>query len=99
MAQMSESAFAAAMRPNQYGSSTTGVKKSTVSTIAWPASSFQTAASSRVSCPTRALGSSVFGRRRRTCARSAGRILQAQPAPWLRDVSRTVFSGSVIPLP
>jgi hypothetical protein len=34
MAQMSEKAFAAAIRPNQYGSSTTGVKKSTVSTIA-----------------------------------------------------------------
>ena len=34
IAQTSEKAFAAAMRPNQYGSSTTGVKKSTVSTIA-----------------------------------------------------------------
>ena len=34
MAQTSEKAFAAAMRPNQYGSSTTGVKKSTVSTMA-----------------------------------------------------------------
>ena len=34
MAQTSESALAAAMRPNQYGSSTTGVKKSTVCTTA-----------------------------------------------------------------
>jgi hypothetical protein len=34
MAHTSEKALAAAMRPNQYGSSTTGVKKSTVSTMA-----------------------------------------------------------------
>jgi hypothetical protein len=31
---MSESAFVAAIRPKSYGSSTTGVKKSTVWTIA-----------------------------------------------------------------
>jgi hypothetical protein len=37
MAQMSEKALAAAIRPNQYGSSTTGVKKSAVSTMAWSA--------------------------------------------------------------
>jgi hypothetical protein len=40
IAHTSEKAFAAAIRPNQYGSSTTGVKKSIVSTIAWVASSW-----------------------------------------------------------
>ena len=85
--------FAPAMRPNQYGSSTTGVKKSTVSTIACASSSRYTAASSRVSWPTSARGSSVLGRWRSTCARSAGRILQAQPAPWLSVVSRGVGCG------
>ena len=49
MAQTSEKALAAAMRPNQYGSSTTGVKKSTVSTMASVGDSRYTAASSRVS--------------------------------------------------
>ena len=92
IAQMSENALAAAMRPKTNGSSTTGVKKSTVSTMASVEDSRYTAASSRVSCPTRAHGSWVRGRRRRTCARSAGRILQAQPAPWDSVVSRT-WSG------
>ena len=96
MAQMSEKALAAAMRPNQYGSSTTGVKKSTVSTTASVGPRRYTAASSRVSWPARTRASSTFGSWRSTCARSAGRILQAQPAPWLNVVSRTLDMGRPI---
>jgi len=45
---MSETEFAAAMAPKRYGSSTIGVKKSTVSTMAWSPLMRSTAASSFV---------------------------------------------------
>jgi len=48
---MSESEFAAAMRPKSYGSSTMGVKKSTVSSAAMSSVNRYTAASSLVSKP------------------------------------------------
>ena len=49
---MSLMAFAAAMRPNVCGSSTMGMKKSVVLTIAVPSPKSTTAASSLVSFPT-----------------------------------------------
>src|SRR2546423_15271540 len=56
----------------------------------------KTAASSRVSVPTRsASGRGKEGRPRRTCASSAGRSLQAQPDPWLISVRRGRRGGTV----
>src|SRR5512138_718799 len=72
-----------------------GVKKSTVSTMAALSEIRYTAASSLVSVPTSAWGSALGFTWRSTCARSAGRILQAQPAPWLRLVSRGVTFPSM----
>src|SRR6266851_833772 len=90
---MSENALAAAMRPKSYGSSTIGVKKSTVATIARSAERRNTAASSRVAASTRIRGSIAAGTWRKTCANSAGPSLQAQPAPCENAVSRTVVMG------
>src|SRR2546425_11649003 len=78
---MSENALAAAMRPKSYGSSTMGVKKSTVATIARSAERRNTAASSRVAASTRIRGSVAAGTGRRNCASPAGAGLLAQPAP------------------
>src|SRR6267378_4884244 len=90
---MSENALAAAMRPKSYGSSTMGVKKSTVATIARSAERRNTAASSRAAASTRIRGSVAAGTWRKTCANSAGPSLQAQPAPCENAVSRTVVMG------
>src|SRR3954469_17168098 len=76
------------MAPQADGSSTMGVKKSTVDTRARSGDSKKTAASSLVAASTRTRGSSTLGRRRRTCARSAEPSLQAQPAPCERAVKR-----------
>src|SRR2546425_9238886 len=81
MAYTSEKAFAAAMRPKSYASSTMGVKKSTVATIARSAERRNTAASSRVAASTRIRGSVAAGTWRKTCANSAGAGLHAPPAP------------------
>ena len=59
IAYMSESALVAAIRPKSYGSSTTGVKKSAVTTRARSSVRRYTAASSPVVCPTRTFGSST----------------------------------------
>ncbi len=56
IAYTSESAFAAAIAPNQYGSSTTGGKKSAVCTSARSASSFHTSASSGAFKPLKRFG-------------------------------------------
>src|SRR3989454_6544652 len=77
------------MRPKSYGSSTMGVKKSTVATIARSAVRRNTAASSRVAASTRIRGSVAAGTWRKTCANSAGPSLQAQPAPGEEAVSPT----------
>src|SRR5665213_1181914 len=61
---MSLIAFAAAMRPKSYGSSTIGVKKSTVCTIASSSVSRYTPASSLVLIPTSTLGSVGAGKPR-----------------------------------
>src|SRR6266571_326412 len=92
---MSENAFAAAMRPKSYGSSTMGVKKSTVATIARSGATWMTAASSRLEASTRIRGSVATGTWRKTCASSAGPSLQAQPAPCEKRVNRIAVMGAV----
>src|SRR5712692_6270826 len=90
---MSLSALAAATAPNRYGSSSTGAKKSSVCTIAWASFRRYTAASSATCRPTSRSGAgvdaNVAAKGRRTCARAAGPILDAQPPQETRDVSRT----------
>ena len=83
----------AAIRPNAYGSSTIGVKKSTVCTIASSSVSWTTPASSAVSVRDeharvgRDAGSpATIGRR------SAAESLQPQPAPWLNEVRGTAIA-------
>ena len=67
-----------------------GMKKSVVATIAWSSLSFHTAASSEVSVPTRRSGKgAAAGVFARISCRTAGAILQPQPPPWARLVSRT----------
>jgi len=83
------------MRPKSNGSSTIGVKKSVVATIAWVSFSRYTAASSLDSMPT----SSSFGIARtgvfdRMSESTAGAILQPQPPPWVSCVRRTSSEGA-----
>src|SRR5215211_2497710 len=88
------------MRPHSNGSSTIGVKKSVVTTIARSSRRRYTAASSEVSSPTRRFASGVSPRPRtspRTVRRSAGESLQAQPAPCEKRVSRIGDSTYVMP--
>src|SRR5918995_780982 len=99
MAYTSESAFVAAIRPQSYGSSTMGVKKSVVTTRARSSRRRYTAASSAVSSPTSRLasasvptGASKPRTSPSTVRRSAGDSLHAQPAPCEKRVRRT---GSV----
>src|SRR5439155_17589994 len=97
MAYTSEKALAAPIRPQSKGSSTMGVKKSTVWMMARPSApgSANTAASSPVAGETSTSGGySVGVRRPRTWARSLGASLHAQPAPWLYLVSRTSSRNS-----
>ena len=82
MAYRSPSAFAAAMGPKSAGSSTSGVKKSRLATMASPSSSRYTAASSGPSSPTRSRSSGTCGTCCRMRPRSSGPSLHAQPAPW-----------------
>src|SRR3954466_14825484 len=81
------------MRPHSNGSSTIGVKKSVVTTMARSWRSRYTAASSLVSRPTSRAGSRGASPRPRTSPstvrRSAGDSLHAQPAPCENAVSRT----------
>src|SRR4029453_2657384 len=89
IAYTSESALVAAILPQSYGSSTIGVKKSSVATSAWPSGRRTTAASSPVSAATSTSAPSS-GRDSvpRTVSRSAGPSLHPHPAPWLKLVSR-----------
>src|SRR5437763_1847404 len=80
--------FAAAIAPNAVGSSTMGVKKSTVATSARLGAMRYTAASSRDAAAVSTLGSTIRGRAPITCPSSTGLSLQAQPAPWLYSVNR-----------
>src|SRR5829696_801227 len=74
------------MRPKAYGSSTIGVKKSTVCTIAMSSLSCTTPASSAVRADTSTRGSVGSGSDARIGRRSAAESLQPQPAPWEREV-------------
>src|SRR4051794_30863701 len=77
------------MRPKSYGSSTIGVKKSTLDTSARSSEIRYTAASSAVSAPTSTAGSSLGASSASSGCSSAAGILQAQPAPCERVVSLT----------
>src|SRR5947207_10382732 len=77
---MSLTEFAAAISPNVRGSSTIGVKKSTVCTSAVFSSSRYTPASSLVSNPTSTLGSVCRGNCRKTESSVPGLSFAAQPA-------------------
>src|SRR6185503_3310726 len=92
---MSLTAFAAAMAPKSCGSSTIGVKKSTVATSARSGAIRYTAASSRSAAAASTLGSTIGGRAPRTCPSSRGLSLQAQPAPWLYSVNLSGESCSM----
>ena len=83
------SELAAAICPNIYGSSTIGVKKSTVCIIAISSVTLYIAASSDVSIPTIRFLSSNFGNLPRTWARVSGPILAAHPAVFVKLVSFT----------
>src|SRR5689334_14559927 len=87
---MSENAFVAAIRPNVYGSSTSGVKKSIVCTTASSSEMRHTAASSRPSWPTMTCADSTCGSPASTSRSDPAGSLQAQPAPCESSVRRTV---------
>src|SRR5260370_109209 len=88
---MSLKEFAAAICPNVCGSSTIGVKKSTVCTSAISAPSLYTPASSLVSNPTSTLGSVCRGKPRKTESNKLGLSFAAQPAALTIAVSFTVW--------
>src|SRR5467141_954072 len=90
IAYTSLNAFAAAICPNVCGSSTMGVKKSTVCTSAIPSPSRYTPASSLVSKPTSTFGSVGRGKRRKTESSNPGLSFAAQPAALTMAVSFTV---------
>src|SRR5512143_4145831 len=75
------------MAPNQYGSSTIGVKKSAVRTMAVSLEIRYTPASSAFDRPTRTFGSVIAGNCPRTWDSSAGLNFAAQPAQLERCVS------------
>src|SRR5215472_603562 len=86
---MSLKEFAAAIWPNEWGSSTIGVKKSTVWTSAISALSWYTPASSLVSKPTSTFGSVGRGKPRKTESSKLGLSFAAQPAALTIAVSFT----------
>src|SRR5580658_6351368 len=75
------------MAPKVNGSSTIGVKKSTVWTSARSAERRNTPASSDLSKPTRRFGFTLRGRRRSTWSKTFGLNLDAQPAALTCAVS------------
>src|SRR4051812_47789808 len=79
------------MRPNAYGSSTIGVKKSTVCTSASSSVSRTTAASSAVLASTSTRGSLVRGSPATIGRSCAAPILQPHPAPCDSEVRGTVI--------
>src|SRR5579862_617337 len=86
---MSLRELAAAICPKVKGSSTTGVKKSTVCTNARSSLTRYTPASSLVLKPTSTLGSVGSGRRRRIESSVPGLSFAAQPAALTMAVSFT----------
>ena len=81
------SAFAAAIAPNQYGSSTIGVKKSAVRTTAMSSVIRYTPTSSALAWPIRTFGSVMSGSCPSTWDRSDGLNFAAQPAQVESSVS------------
>ena len=97
---MSEIALVAAIRPNVYGSSTSGVKKSSVLTTARSSETRQTAASSSVSLPTSSSGARTpIWAPLSTWESSPAGSLQAHPAPWdscVSLISESVATSGII---
>ena len=88
IAYTSESALAAAMRPKSYGSSTIGVKKSTVCTSARSSRSRYTAASSPVAEPTSRRGSSLGRSAAHDRQQRRGRELASATGPVRESAQR-----------
>jgi hypothetical protein len=88
IAYTSDSAFVAAIRPQSYASSTTGVKNSVVAISAKPPSMRTAAASSPSSNPPTGSRGAALVSPRTTSSNSPGGILHAQPPPWAYWVSR-----------
>src|SRR5271155_654637 len=79
------------MAPKVYGSSTMGVKKSTVCTRAHSGVSLYTPASSAVSNPTSTFSFAHLGMRASTWSKTFGLSLDAQPAAEVWAVSLVLF--------
>src|SRR6266478_9836070 len=92
---MSESELAAAIWPYENGSSTIGVKKSTVCTSARCRSRRYTPASSKVFELTRTLRSKRIGSCGKTCRRACWLNLEAHPAQDESDVSLRICSRDI----
>src|SRR6266403_483994 len=92
MAKMSESELAAAICPYENGSSTMGVKKSTVCTRARCRSRRYTPASSKVFELTSTLRSCDMGSCGKTCRRACWLNLEAHPAEEESEVSLRICS-------
>src|SRR5579862_3354225 len=88
---MSLTEFAAAIAPNVYGSSTIGVKKSTVCTRAHSGESLYTPASSAVSNPTSTFSFGQRGTRPSTWSKTFGLSFDAQPAAEALEVRCGLF--------
>ena len=89
-------ALTAAIWPKVKGSSTVGVKKSTVCTSARSSEILYTPASSACSYPVKRFGSEISGKSHKISDRSPGPILQAQPAPCTVSVNRSDFSSFML---
>src|SRR5262252_7358412 len=92
---MSESELAAATWPYENGSSTIGVKKSTVCTSARCRSRRYTPASSNVSELTSTLRSNPMGSCGKTCRRACWLSFEAHPAQDESDVSLRICSRDI----
>src|SRR5438046_9590765 len=95
MAKMSESELAAAIWPYENGSSTMGVKKSTVCTSARCLSKRYTPASSNVLELTSTLRSNEMGSCGKTCRRACWLKLEAHPAQDESEVSFRICSRDI----
>src|SRR5262245_59824064 len=95
MAKMSESALAAAIWPYENGSSTMGVKKSTVWTRARCRSRRYTPASSNVFELTSTLGPNEIRSCGKTCRRACWLSLEAHPAQDESEVSLRICSRDI----
>ena len=99
IAYTSDSAFAAAIRPQSAGSSTIGVKKSVVSTSARSSSRRNTAASSPSAAPmsrSPAAGLAAPPMLANSASSLASGSLHAQPAPGDSEVSRGAWVWSAV---